>query len=274
MEESMNKTEIPEFIDNVNNYLRSTAATGLLLHTSEQLSPYSDFDYYLVFANAREGREFVRQGKEHASNVGKVMPARLVVNCTTANGVFSLFMSQDEVVKIDINTETMRTVQRSSGILSSGVIFDNTGRLSDYLGDEKQGLLKRYFYTPPTELQAILEQYYCFNWNALSKISKEEYRLVAFELIPIYLRMIARLENACNDRANTNFFDSNNMRPETKNRLDEIEIRPQRGTLISTLEKLQSLFRDLGIEVADRYQLFYPEEVEELFVEQLRVLRG
>ncbi len=271
----MSKPETPEFIDNISNYLKNTSASGLLLHTSEQSSPYSDFDFYLVFSSVPKRKRFVRQGKDHAYNLGKAMPARLVLNCTTTNGVFSMFEHQDEVVKIDINTETMRSVQESSGILSSRVIFDDTGRLRDYLGVRKDDLLKRNFYTPATELQSLLEQYYAFNWNALSKIWKEDYRLVAFELIPMYLRMIAKLEHACNDRVNTNYFNSNeNMRPVTTRKLDDIDIRPERGALISTLKKLQSLFHDLGVEVADKNHLLYPEEAERLFVQQLGNIRG
>lgn len=266
---------IPEYIENVGNYLKTTNASGLLLHTSGQPSPYSDFDFYIVFSHLREKERFVRQAKEHAGNIGEAMPARLVLNWTTSfGGVSSLYIAQDEVVKVDINTETQRSIRRSNGILSSKVIFDHTGRLKDYLGAKKDNLLGKHFYSPATELQVLLEQYYGFSWNALSKIWKEDYRLVAFEMIPIYLGMIAKLEHACNGRINTNYFNSDgNMRPDTNIRLDDIEIRPQRDVLISTLEKLQALFHDLGVEVADKNQLCYPEEAERLFVQELRRLR-
>lgn len=118
------------------------------------------------------------------------------------------------------------------------------------MGVKKENVLKRNFYTSSAGLQSLLEQYYGYNWNALSKLWKGDYRLVAFEFIPIYLSIIARLEHACNGRINTNYYKSNeNMRAETTTRLDDIDIHPQLGSLISTLEKLQTLFHDLGVEM-------------------------
>ena len=87
--------------------------------------------------------------------------------------------------------------------------------------------------------------------------------------------MLAQLEHASNGSVSTNYFNSNNtMRPETVRKLDDIEIRPQRGVLIVTLEKLQALFHDLGTEVADKNNLVYPEEMEVLFLQELRRLGG
>src|SRR5438874_2498732 len=83
----MAETTIPEFIDNISGYLKTTNASGLLLHTSRQPSPYSDFDFYIVFDSIQDKKGFVRRGKEHAQNVGEVMPARLVLNWATPGGV-------------------------------------------------------------------------------------------------------------------------------------------------------------------------------------------
>lgn len=268
--------ENPDYIANIGRYLRTaTGASGLLLHSSENPSPYSDTDFYLVFKGIPEKSRFTRQGKAHAQNIEDVIPGRLVLDWSTPFGlVGALYKTPDRVVKIDINSETMRSVQKSSGVLGSTVVFDETGRLDGFLGEKKDDLLRRNFYTPVVELQLILEQYYGFNWNALSKIWKGDYRLVAFEFVPNYLKLLAQLEHACNDRISRNYFNSNeSMRPQTTRKLDEIEIRPQRRALIATIEKLQALFHDLGMEVAEKNSLVYPEEAEKLFLQELSGLK-
>ncbi len=270
----MNKAELPKYINHISEYIKTTGACGLILHTSEVQSPYSDFDFSVVYRRVRERNGFVRRGKEHADNLGRVMPARLILNWINPyGGVNSLFEIGDEVVKIDISSETLQSVQGASGILNSRLVYDDTGKLGDFLGVKKE-VLKRNFYTPPTELQSLLEQYYGYHWNALSKLWKGDYRLVAFEFIPAYLNIIARIEHACNGNPNTNYYNSDeNMRPETARRLDDIDIRPQFGALISTLEKLQSIFHDLGVEVANQNQLVYPEEAEKLVLGELGNLK-
>ena len=267
---------VPDYIHNIANYLETTEANGLLLHSTDQPTPYSDFDFYLVFNRLKEKRQFVGNAKVHALNMSEVMPGRLIQYWTTSfGGVATLYEHSDGVVKVDINTETTRTIQKSYGILGSEVVFDRTGNLDSYLGRRKNNIIERNFYTPRAGLQDILEQYYGFNWNALSKIWKEDYRLVAFEMIPTYLGMIARLEHAANGQISTNYFDSSNsMRPETTSALDEVEIRPERDALIAVLQKLQVLFHDIGIEVAQKNQLTYPDEAENLFIEELRKLKG
>lgn len=270
----MNEAIPLEYINNISEYTKATGACGLLLHTSEVQSPYSDFDFSIVFRRVRERNEFVHKGKEHVENIGEVMPARLILNWINPyGGVNSLFEIEGEVVKIDISSETLQSVQGSSGILNSRLVYDDTGKLKDFLGVRKE-TLKRNFYTRPTELQSLLEQYYGYYWNALSKLWKGDYRLVAFEFIPAYLTIIAKLEHACNDNINTNYYNSDeNMRLETTRKLDDIDIRPQLGSLISTLEKLQSLFHDLGVEVADKNHLLYPEEAEKLVLGELDNLK-
>ncbi len=98
--------------------------------------------------------------------------------------------------------------------------------------------------------------------------------MVAFEFIPAYLNIIARLEHASNGNINTNFYDSGgNMRPETTRRLDDIDIQPHFKPLVSTLEKLQSLFHDIGVEVANKNQLDYPKEAEMFVLRELGNLK-
>lgn len=271
----MHKAATPEYIGHISEYLITTGACGLILHTSEEQSPYSDYDFFVVFKGIRGRNRFVRKGKEHVEHLSEVMPARLILNWINPyGGVNSLFGVGDEVVKIDICPETLRSIQRSNGILKSTLVYDTTRKLGDLLGAGKEDCLKRNFYTPPNRLQSLLEEYYGYNWNALSKLWRGDYRLVAFELVPAYLDIIARLEHACNGRINTNYHNSDrNMRPETARRLDDIDIRPQFGALISTHEKLQALFHDLGTEVASKHHLLYPEEVERLFLEELGKLK-
>lgn len=272
----MVETKLPGYINNISRYLISSDACGLILHTSDEQSPYSDFDFFVVYRGIRGRNRFVREGKKHVERLCDIMPARLILNWINPyGGVNSLFDVEGETVKIDISAETLQSIQGSNGILKSPLMYDATGRLGNILGAEKEDCLKRNFYTPPNELQSLLEQYFGYNWNALSKLWRGDYRLVAFELIPAYLGIIARLEHACNGRINTNFYNSDrNMRPETVKRLDAVDIRPQFDPLISTHEKLQSLFHDLGMEVARKHHLLYPEEAERLFLAELDKLKG
>lgn len=115
-----------EYINNIGEYMKTTGASGLLLHTSEEESPYSDYDFYIVFRRQRERIGFVQRGKEHVQNIGNVMPARLVLNWINPyGGVNSIFDVGGEVIKIDIGCETMKSVQRSSGILNSRIVKDS-----------------------------------------------------------------------------------------------------------------------------------------------------
>lgn len=271
----MNKAATPEYIDHINEYLITTGACGLILHTSDEQSPYSDFDFFPVYRDVRGRNRFVREGKKHVEHLSEVMPSHLILNWINPyGGVNSLFDVEGETVKVDISPETLQSIQGSNGILKSTLVYDTTGKLGDVLGARKESYLERNFYTPPKRLQSLLEEYYGYNWNALSKLSRGDYRLVAFELVPAYLGIIARLEHACNGRINTNFYNSDkNMRPETARRLDEVDMRPQFGTLVSTHEKLQSLFHDLGTEVARKYHLIFPDEAEALFLAELDKLK-
>lgn len=271
----MIEAPLPTYVNNINKYMRTTGACGLILHTSEEQSPYSDYDFFPVYRRIRERNAFVRRGKEHVANLGEVMPARLILNWINPyGGVNSLFDARGEIVKIDISPETLQSIQRSNGILKSRLVYDDTGKLGDILGVKKDDCLKRNFYTSPTDTQSLLEQFYGYYWNALSKLWRGDYRLVAFEFIPAYLGIIAKLEHACNGKLNTNFYKSGeNMRPETTKRLDDLDLRPQRGALLSTLEMLQSLFHDLGMEVANKDHLLYPEEAERLVLAEMDNLK-
>ncbi len=271
----MNKAGTPEYIGHISDYLIATGACGLILHTSDEQSPYSDFDFFVVYNGLRGRNRFVRDGKKHVERLGEVMPARLILNWVNPyGGVNSLFDVEGEVVKVDISAETLQSIQGSNGILKSTLVYDATGKLDSVLGARKEDCLKRNFYTPPKKLQSLLEEYYGYNWNALSKLWRGDYRLVAFELVPVYLSIIARLEHASNGRINTNFYNSDrNMRSETTRRLDEIDIRPQLGALVSTHEKLQLLFHDLGTQVAAKHHLVFPDEAEKLFLAELDKLK-
>lgn len=271
----MTEVPLPEYINNISEYLITTGACGLILHTSDEQSPYSDFDFFVVYNGMRGRNRFIREGKKHVERLGEVMPARLILNWINPyGGVNSLFDVVGKVVKVDISPNTLQSIQGSNGILKSTLVYDATGKLDDVLGAGKEDCLKRNFYTPPKKLQSLLEEYYGYNWNALSKLWRGDYRLVAFELVPAYLSIIARIEHACNGRINTNFYNSDkNMRPETVRRLDEVDIRPQFGPLISTHEKLQSLFHDLGTEVAAKHHLLFPDEAERLFLAELDKLK-
>lgn len=272
----MAEIELPEHILRMNRYLQTTDASGLLIHTSENPSPYSDYDLYLIFRRQAERAKFMTAANIHAQNIADVMPARLVVNWTTTfGGASSMYQHNGEVVKVDINTETQRSIKRSSAIFGSQVVFDQSGKLEDFLGAKKDKALHDNFYSPTADIQIVLNQYFGFNWNALSKIWKGDYRLVAFEMIPNYLKMIAQLEHACNNRPNRTLFNTaETMRPETVLKLDDIKIEAERGALLATLEKLQSLFRDLGTELSEREEITYPEEADKVFTDGLKRLKA
>ncbi len=152
----MTEAEVPEYINNVGEYLKTTGACGLLLHTSQEQSPYSDFDFSVVFRRVRERNRFVRRGKEHTDNISGVMQARLILNWINPyGGVNSMFEVGDDVVKIDINSETLQSIQRKNGILNSTVVYDDTGKLGEFLESKKEAI-KRNFYSPTTDLQSLL----------------------------------------------------------------------------------------------------------------------